>query len=220
MTDRNLLVSLPRVRWTAHAEPIHLPLAQVMYQLRRHDADEGLLLDALSLADIEASVEHWLALDALTSPYAQLERKMQILQRTLSRVSPTLKPVALQLTAPFRQHGSTQITVIFELSDGQTITIYFHNPDTTPNKINPNDELVSWKWLLNKKDITIVVAPEQGKDLNLLDVATRVIKLAEKNSPAFIRANAKRAEKAKEINQLETEISALEKELTGLQSEL
>jgi len=220
MTDRNLLVSLPRVRWTAQAEPIHLPLAQVMYQLRRHDADEGLLLDALSLTDIEASVEQWLALDALTSPYAQLERKMQILQRTLSRVSPTLKPVALQLSAPFKQHGSTQVSVIFELSDGQTLTIYFHNPDTTPNKLNPNDELVSWKWLLNKKDITIVVAPEQGKDLNLLDVATRVIKLAEKNSPAFIRANAQRAAKAEEITQLKTEIEALEKELTGLQSEL
>jgi len=153
-------------------------------------------------------------------PYAQLERKMQILQRTLSRVSPTLKPVALQLSAPFKQHGSTQVTVIFELSDGQTITIYFHNPDTTPHKLNPNDELVSWKWLLNKKDISIVVAPEKGQDLNLLEVATRVIKLAEKNSPAFTRANAKRAAKAEEINQLKIEIAALEKELTGLQNEL
>jgi len=220
MTNCCAISSLPRVRWTAQAEPIYMPLAQVIYQLRRHDAADGLLLDALRVADIEASSEPGWILDALISSYNQLERKMQILQRTLARVSATIKPVALQLSAPFRQHGSAHVAAVFELSDGQSLSIYFHNPDTTPNKINPDDELISWKWLLNKKDITIVVAPEQGKDLNLLDVATRVIKLAEKNSAAFTRANAKRAAHVEALNQLKQEVEALEKELEQAQQEL
>ncbi|QOJ22956.1 MAG: hypothetical protein HRU78_04260 [Gammaproteobacteria bacterium] len=37
------------------------------------------------------------------------------------------------------------------MSDGQTVSIFFHNPDTTPNKLTPADELISWKWLLNKR---------------------------------------------------------------------
>jgi len=69
--------------------------------------------------------------------------------------------------APISQAFDNLFSTLKTRTDDQgnvALTIYFHNPDTTPNKINPNDELVSWKWLLNKKDITIVVAPEQGKD--------------------------------------------------------
>ncbi|MFI3187481.1 MAG: hypothetical protein QX198_16025, partial [Methylococcaceae bacterium] len=87
-------------------------------------------------------------------------------------------------------------------------------------KIQQGDELISWKWLLNKKDITIVVAPEQGKDLNPRVVAERIMNLAEKNSPAFVRANGKRAEKMQAIEDIKTEITGLEKELKDAQHEL
>ena len=85
------------------------------------------------------------------------------------------------------------IMVVFSMDDGQTVSVWFHNPDTTPAKLMPLDELISWKWMLNKKDVTIVVAPESGKDLNVREVARRVMRLAAKNSAAFQRANANRA---------------------------
>lgn len=106
-----------------------------------------------------------------------------------------------------------EVAIIFELSDGQTITIFFHNPDTTPQRLAPTDELISWKWLLNKKDVTIVVAPERGKDLNVREVARRILRLAAKNSAAFQRANARRAERLQEVQKLKDEITGLEKAL-------
>ncbi|MGZ8881694.1 MAG: defense against restriction DarA-related protein [Methylosarcina sp.] len=112
------------------------------------------------------------------------------------------------------------MAVVYELSDGQTITFFFHNPDVTPQKIAPSDELISWKLLLNKRDITIIAAPERGKDINVHEVAQRLMKLAVKNSPAFQRANARRAERMKQIEELKAEIAGLEKELADTQHEL
>jgi hypothetical protein len=79
---------------------------------------------------------------------------------------------------------------LLKLSDGQTVAIYLHNPDSTPNKILPDDELISWKWLLNKKDVTILLAPEKGRDLNPREVARRAMRLAEKSSAKFNKATA------------------------------
>ncbi|WP_143751409.1 hypothetical protein [Collimonas sp. PA-H2] len=59
----------------------------------------------------------------------------------------------------------------------QTLSIFFLNPDVTSQKITPRDDLVSWKWMLNKKDVTIVVATERGVHLNVREVANRLIRL-------------------------------------------
>jgi hypothetical protein len=152
-------------------------------------------------------------LDALIVPYNKLKRRMDIVQTIMERTAGEVKPVAMQITPPFKQRGTVNVAVIFELSDGQTITIFFHNPDTTPQRLAPTDELISWKWLLNKKDVTIVVAPERGKDLNVREVARRILRLAAKNSAAFQRANARRAERLQEVQKLKDEISGLEKAL-------
>ena len=66
----------------------------------------------------------------------------------------------------------------------------------------------------------MIAAPERGLDLNVKSVAERIMKLAVKNSPAFIRANANRAEKLAVIEALKVEIPALEKELADAQLEL
>jgi hypothetical protein len=84
----------------------------------------------------------------------------------------------------------------------------------------PADEVISWKWLLNKKDITIVVAPERGADLNIREVARRIMRLAEKNSEAFQRVNATRATRMQNIQSLKDEIAGLENELATAQHEL
>ncbi len=66
----------------------------------------------------------------------------------------------------------------------------------------------------------MIAAPERGLDLNVKSVAERIMKLAVKNSPAFIRANANRAEKLAVIEALKVEIPVLEKELADAQHEL
>ena len=209
-----------KVQWNSEALPYDQTLDQVLYEIRRSDAGESLLLDAVSAKDIIEDADGALAFDALVTPYAKLERKMEVLQGVMVRSGESVKPVAMQVTEPFKQRGVANVAAIFELSDGQTVSIFFHNPDVTPNKMAASDEVISWKWLLNKKDITIVVAPERGEDLNVREVARRIIRLAEKNSPAFQRANTKRAERMQGIQTLKDEISSLETELSAAQHEL
>ena len=208
------------IAWDASAQPVGMNAAVLLYEIRRSDADAGLLMDAVTRADILEDADEVMTMDAMVTPYAKVDRKMEILRGVMERASATVKPVALQVTDPFKQRGVVNVAGIFELSDGQTVSVYLHNPDTTPNKLAPTDELISWKWLLNKKDITIVVAPERGEDLNVREVARRIMKLAEKNSAAFQRANGKRAERMQAIQGLKDEIAGLEAELKQAQGDL
>lgn len=210
------------IAWDASAQPVGMQTAVLLYQIRCHDAGAGLLLDAVTCEDILEDADEVLAMDAMVTPYAKVERKMDALYQVMQRASATIKPIAVKVTEPFKPKGVSSVNVagFFELSDGQTVSVYLHNPDTTPQKLAPTDELISWKWLLNKKDITIVVAPERGEDLNVREVARRIMKLAEKNSPAFQRANGKRAERMQAIQGLKDEIAGLEVELADARKQL
>ncbi len=205
---------MKRTFWHNDATPVENTLDRVMYEIKFDDI-EGLLLDSVSLADIIEDSDGLMAFDALITPYARLPARMDVIKRVMIRAGTTVQPLNVQTSEPFMQNGTANVAAIFELSDGQTISIFFHNPDTTPKKILPTDELISWKWLLNKKDITIVVAPEKGLDLNPRQVAVRIMKLAEKNSASFIRSNGKRAERMQALEDLKTEITGLEMDLKG-----
>ncbi|OXS89431.1 DUF2958 domain-containing protein [Pandoraea apista] len=214
------LETMKKTHWNTDALPYDTTLDKVLYDIRRSDSGEGLLLDAVTAQEIIDDAEGALAFDALVTPYAKLERRMELLRGIMERTGDKVKPIALQVTDPFKQRGVANVAAIFELSDGQTVTIFFHNPDVTPNKMAPADEVISWKWLLNKKDITIVVAPERGADLNIREVARRIMRLAEKNSEAFQRVNATRAARMQNIQTLKDEITTLETELATAQHEL
>jgi hypothetical protein len=130
------------------------------------------------------------------------------------------KPTDFTIGDPVKLRGTMQVPVLFAMDDGQAVTIWFHNPDTTPNKLMPLDELVSWKWLLNKKDVTIVVAPENGKELAPREVARRIMRLVARNSATFAKANERASERAAIEAALDGEISELTSELASLQDRL
>lgn len=203
------------VIWDSAASPVGMDLADVIYRLRK---DEGadLLLDAVSVADIMEDSDGEQVLDALVVEYSKVGRKADQLNKVMEANSGSVKPVSVQVTPPFKQKGTTNVVILFELSDGQTVSIFLHNPDSTPNKILPADELVSWKWLLNKKDVSIIVAPEKGQDLNPREVARRIMRLAEKNSARFAQANKGRADRMTAIEQLKGDISGKEATLQAL----
>lgn len=206
------------VTWNSQAEPVGLPMNNLLYSIRVSDK-EGLLNDPVAMDDINAEISRissgGIAMDALITPFNRLEKKMTQLRGAMERVSKgqTVVPLAMQISEPFKRNGTVNVAVLFELSDGQTITMWLHNPDSTPLKLLPTDELVSWKWLLNKKDVTIVVAPEKGTDLKVIEVARRLMKIAEKNSAAFIKANTNRAAKLEGIATLKKEAMTVEADL-------
>ena len=200
--------------------PLRSTLDKVLYSLRAHDAADGLLYDAVSMADVLEASDGVLTFDALIIPFARIQQRMSVMQKVLDRTGNAVKVAAMQVSDPFKQRGTTNVAVIYELTDGQTITILFHNPDATPAKLTPADELISWKWMLNKKDITVAVAPEKGRDLEVRLVASRIMLLAEKNSARFAAANGKRAERMETIASLKTELETKQATLNDLTQQI
>lgn len=209
-----------KVAWNG-AEPVG-GIAAVLYGLRTADAD-GLLTDPATMLDIarEPGMDAVPLLDALVVQVNRMSVAMDRLKTVMNAAAPEAQTVMdVTIGDPVRQKGTMLVPVLFALADGQSVTVWFHNPDSSPNKITPMDDLVSWKWVLNRQDITIAVAPERGKDLNIREVGRRIMKLAAKNAPAFAKANAKAAERAQEESELDAEISSLTGELAELGQKL
>jgi hypothetical protein len=213
---------LDKVLWGADAQPVTTTLARLMYGLRVSDADAGLMLDAVSIDDLmtDPDIEAVPVYDALVVEVASMTRKMELLRKTMESAGSTVKPTEVTIADPVRSRGVLQVMVLFSMSDGQTVSVWFHNPDTTPAKLTPMDELVSWRWSINKKDVTIVVAPERGSELNIREVSRRMMRLVEKNSEAFQKANTKSAERAAATEAIKAEIVVLEGTLAGLQRKI
>lgn len=207
---------LQKVYWDSNGDP-DVPMTEILYQIRKTDPT-SLALEPMTLDDIYGDADEIVELDALVVPMMRLERVAGIMQNQMKRYGS--EALNFQVSKPFKKNGTAQVAVVYELADGQTISIYFHNPDVTPAKIAPQDELISWKWMLNKKDITILVAPEKGQDLDPREVMRRVAKITIKNRPTFERNNAARVERIARVEALKVEIVALEKEVDDKTHEL
>lgn len=207
---------LQKVYWDSNGDP-DVPMTEILYQIRKTDPT-SLALEPLTLDDIYGDADEIVELDALVVPMMRLERVAGIMQNQMKRYGS--EALNFQVSKPFKKNGTAQVAVVYELADGQTISIYFHNPDVTPSKIAPQDDLISWKWMLNKKDITILVAPEKGQDLDPREVMRRVAKIAIKNRPTFERNNAARVERVARVEALKAEIVVLEKEVDDKTHEL
>lgn len=207
------------VKWTEGARLIGADLADLMFRLRAEDAGEGAMLDSMTMADIDEA-HGAMMLDAMVMEYRVAPRKIEQLRKVMANAGQSVKCETAELSKPFKSRGTTQVAALFQMTDGQTVTVFFHNPDSTPNKLRPDDELVSWKWMLNKKDVTIIVAPERGQDINPREVGRRIMKLVEKNSEKFQKANAAKAEELAEVEGLKGEVDAKTARLAELDSEI
>ncbi|HEY3591681.1 MAG TPA: hypothetical protein VGL07_16700 [Buttiauxella sp.] len=105
--------------------------------------------------------------------------------------------------------GFAIIPARIPLSDGQSITVIFHSPSNDPEKIKANDVLVAFRFMLNKRDITHVVAPARGKDISLKQVCLALANLVERNSERFKASKDKNAKLLVEINDLSDEAEKL-----------
>ena len=84
--------------------------------------------------------------------------------------------------------GLAVLPAIIPLSDGQTVTVMFHSPSGDQARIAPTDTLVAFQFLLNKKDVTHVVAPMGGQAMSLSQVTMVLSNLIEKNTQKFQKA--------------------------------
>lgn len=207
------------VAWGDDNLPVGQTLGAVMYGLRREDS-EKLLFDSATMADITEYLSDGVLLDAMVIQYAQFDRKSKQLLRVMQAASGTVKAESVEVSQPFKNRGTTQVAMLFTMSDGQSVSVFFHNPDSTPNRLTATDEMISWKWVQNKKDVTVVVAPERGQDINPRQVARRIMMLIEKNSAKFIKAAGLSADKAAKVEELKAQVQSRAEELQTLDEEI
>lgn len=218
--DEALSMTDVLTRWGADNLPVGETVGAVLYQLRRTDT-QAMMMDSATLADISESLgDNGEMLDAMVIEYKQFERKAGQLLRVMQAAASQVKAATVEVSKPFKNRGTTQVAMLFTMDDGQSVSVFFHNPDSTPNKLMPADELISWKWVLNKLDITAVVAPERGQDISPRVVARRIMALVQKNSAKFIKANEGKAERSAALETQKASVASKTSELADLDNQV
>lgn len=183
------------------------------------------LLEPLNLVrelELLGAEEH--SFDALMDTKNRLSLMKDRLFNAMSRNGDAeLSVTNVTETKPFKRQGVTNIAFVFELSDGQKLSIWFHNPDSTPSQLKADDVMISWKWMLNKRDVTAVLSPKQGDNVQIPVLAARIMRVARKNSKKFAATQARAAELEKELQDAQTlvevkqgEIDQLDTDISGL----
>ncbi|QUM78720.1 hypothetical protein HWV00_20835 (plasmid) [Moritella sp. 24] len=166
-----------------------------------------LQLEPVSLEDVEqtyllnALVADDHLLSAITTRVNKLERTMRAFVKSLNGSLTGSELVAGADVDPDKSGGKAVgnaivskprkagvyaiITALIPISDGQSISIIFYAPDDDPLKITANDTLIAFRFLLNKRDITHIVAPNNGKDISLRMTTTSLADALNKNSAKF-----------------------------------
>ncbi|WP_336040712.1 hypothetical protein [Acinetobacter calcoaceticus] len=226
---RKRLTLVPAM-WNDSAEIVsHKNVGELVSDIARNDYNSELVTKA-SPASIQSEVmqdSETDQYDSIVTQVSRLDAWSKRIMLAMGEAADTVKPVNVTTTEPFKKNGVVNVAQIYELSDGQTATIVYHNPDSTPARLDAKDILTSWKFLLNKRDVTAVLQPKSGKDVNVNDLAKRILKIAEANSARFIRNQERKAgaqQALDELDKIEQEkrdlLASLIQEIADLQRQL
>ncbi len=139
--------------------------------------------------------------------FARTDTKMAALVRVFNAY---LKDKNIEAQVPIigtpRKSGLfATVTVQIPFSDGQVVSIIFHSPDNNKMKITADDEIIAFRWLLNKRDITHVVSPENDAEVSLQEIGKRTAQLVEKNSARFQAMQKGLIEQKKNLEEIKTQ---------------
>ena len=186
-------------------------------------------------ADRLSTVEGIILEAVRVKSYARTAQTMAALQKVLNKhLSGTGKDITAGdaiIGKPKKNGLFASVTVQFPLTDGQTLSIIFHSPDNNKMKITAADEIIAFRWLLNKRDITSAVSPDAAeestlpgmaaaKDVSLEEVGTRCAQLIVKNSERFASKSAELVAAKKLKEELNTQVSGLQDSNGQLQQDL
>ena len=204
--------------------------SHLMLDMQRHDDHGGLLQEFDGLAPLLESIGAVYAeFDSIIVEYQYLERLMGMLHKVMQSTSKGGVKIlnVEQSEKPFKHKKVLNIAVSYNFEDGQSITILFHHPDREAKKIAPQDTLISWKIMMNSRDITGAIQPNQGEGIAMPILAGRIMKLVNQNSARFKRTQAKKAENVQALADAEQRLLdkqdakvALEAEIQGLLNQL
>jgi hypothetical protein len=200
-------------------------LSKVMYDMACCDAQDDLLAqvsprDIVSMLVDETCVFGGM-MDAMIIKYRQFDIVMQKVAEALKSYDhEDLFVKSVTPIEPFKRNNVVNVGTIFTMSDSQTITVLFNNPDTTPAKLTADDVLTSWKWMLNKRDVTAVLQPRAVEAKKYPVIAGRIIKLFAKNHDRFKRNQKIREKEELLLNELINQVEAKQSEVRFIDSEI
>lgn len=112
------------------------------------------------------------------------------------------------------------LSALIPLSDGQSVSLVFHSPTADGGKIRNQDTLVAFQFLVNKRDVTHIVAPIGGRDVSLLQVTQALANLVEKNSGKFTKQKDAQAKLRTEVDAVQAEADQLAEQQSTLLSQV
>ncbi len=192
-----------------------------------YKSEQGdLMLESVTLEELENTLLFQcdpvpqMMLEAFKAKASQLAVRVKKFANQLERQTPNLTCGDVEISNP-RKSGAVAVQVAkIPLSDGQSVSIAFHAPDNDPLKINADDTLIAFRFLLNSRDVTHTVAPKGGQDISLKEATTKLGDLAERNSEKFQAAQAKKKAEAKELEETQAKIQELEEETASLNEDI
>lgn len=101
------------------------------------------------------------------------------------------------------------MSALIPLSDGQSVSLVFHSPTADNGKIRNQDTLVAFQFLINKRDVTHIVAPIGGRDVSLQQVTQALSNLIEKNSGKFTKQKDAQTKLRAEVETTQAETDKL-----------
>lgn len=226
------MVTQKPVEWTDEKLSSHQgTMSYLMLDMAMYDLS-GELLEKVTPKDVVSMLVdeqcQFMMYDAMILKYSQLDLAVKKIAEALKQ-SDTEEFFVKEVTPiePFKRQGVVNVGAIFEMSDTQTITVLFNNPDTTPAKLTSTDVITSWKWILNKRDVTAVLQPRAVDAKKYPMIANRMYQLLAKNHARFKRAQAVRnkdeALLAELIGQLEAdqlEARMIEQQIADIQAKI
>ncbi|WP_070962888.1 hypothetical protein [Vibrio sonorensis] len=202
-------------------------------------SDKALELEPVKFEEIDSTylsefpIYDDILLSAVTSTKTKLSKTMAAFMRSLNKAlsgtgikagqkaefyddgGQSVEQVGVLLSKPRKAGMFAVMTAQIPCSDGQSVSIIFYAPDEDPLKITNDDTLIAFRFLLNKRDITHKVAPNQGRDISLAQTTQALSNLLEKNSAKF-KANLVKAMAArKEFADKQEELERLQESLTN-----
>jgi len=108
------------------------------------------------------------------------------------------------------------MSALIPLSDGQSVSLVFHSPTADNGKIRNQDTLVAFQFLINKRDVTHIVAPIGGRDVSLQQVTQALSNLIEKNSGKFSKQKDAQTKLRAEVEITQAETDKLAEQQSAL----
>lgn len=148
----------------------------------RHNYD--MMMESPSFAEVDDffnpgvdEVPSGFVLEAIiVDKFSKTERRMAAVVRVLNRhlEGQSISALPPIVGTPRKTGAFAYVTVQLPFSDGQVVSVVFHAPEGDKKKIAPNDTIIAFRWLLNKRDITQAVAPEDGSEVSLETIGKRM----------------------------------------------